>query len=65
MSLPAPCAKVGYFTSDSSQARALFDETGTDVSAFLCAVAFNVANLLVLSVLIARIGPRGLRAAAA
>ena len=43
----------------------LFDATGTYVSAFLLGVAFNVANLVVLAVLIARIGPRRLRPAAA
>ena len=43
----------------------LFDVTGTYVSAFLLGVAFNVANLVVLAVLIARIGPRRLHPAAA
>ncbi len=36
----------------------LFDATGTYVSAFLLGVAFNLANLVVLAVLIVRIGPR-------
>ena len=43
----------------------LFDATGTYVSAFLLGVAFNVANLVILAVLISRIGPRRLRPAAA
>ena len=36
----------------------LFDATGSYIAAFLLGVAFNVANLTVLSVLIFRIGPR-------
>ena len=36
----------------------LFDATGSYIAAFLLGVAFNVANLAVLSVLIFRIGPR-------
>ncbi len=43
----------------------LFDVTGTYVSAFLLGVAFNVANLVVLAVLIFRIGPRRMLPAAA
>ena len=43
----------------------LFDMTGTYVSAFLLGVAFNVANLVVLAVLIFRIGPRRMLPAAA
>ena len=43
----------------------LFDMTGTYITAFLLGVAFNVANLVVLAVLIARIGPRRLRPVAA
>ena len=43
----------------------LFDATGTYVPAFLLGVAFNVANLAVLSVLLYRIGPGRLRPAAA
>ena len=43
----------------------LFDATGTYIPAFLLGVAFNVANLVILAVLIARIGPRRLRAAVA
>ena len=43
----------------------LFDTTGTYIPAFLLGVAFNVANLVVLSILIHRIGPWRLRPAAA
>ena len=43
----------------------LFDATGNYVLAFLLGVAFNLANLVILSVLIYRIGPRRLRPAAA
>ena len=43
----------------------LFDATGTYVPAFLLGVAFNVANLVVLFVLLYRIGPGRLRLAAA
>lgn len=43
----------------------LFDATGTYTPAFLLGVAFNVANLLVLSFLIHRMGPWRLRPATA
>ena len=43
----------------------LFDATGTYIPAFLLGVAFNAANLVVLSVLIYRIGPWRLHPAAA
>jgi len=43
----------------------LFDATGTYVPAFLFGVACNAVNLVILSVLIFRIGPRRLQPAAA